>query len=181
MGFPPSPLPQPRRGQAWHVQQGNAKFRELELDISLLATGNFKNLWKIDIWAEEFFSRRRGLWIRCPQSAVHSLQSIVSMLCGLMLLALCSWRTDLSVDFSVSFRALWSQCFGKQKYHFPASKTPFFLIFKIWYMYGLRELSVARYFIWKWAEIFLEAQTCWHSYALNGLLHWRIFHRSLFK
>ena len=42
--FPPSPLPQPRRGQAWHVQQGSAKFRELELDISLLVTGNFKNL-----------------------------------------------------------------------------------------------------------------------------------------
>ena len=80
MGFLPSPLPQPRRGQAWHVQQGSAKFRELELDISLLATGNFKNLWKIDIWAEEFFSRRRGLWIRCPQSAVHSLQSTVHSL-----------------------------------------------------------------------------------------------------
>ena len=38
------PLPEPRRGQAWHAQQGSAKFIELELDISLLATGNFKNL-----------------------------------------------------------------------------------------------------------------------------------------
>ena len=73
MGFPPSPLPQPRRGQAWHVQQGSAKFRELELDISLLATGNFKNLWKIDIWADEFFFHG-GVDF---ESVVHSPQTTV--------------------------------------------------------------------------------------------------------
>ena len=66
-GFPPVPI---LRGQA--SQQGSVKGRELELDISILATANFKNLLRITIWAEEFFSRRCG-----PESIVHSPQSAV--------------------------------------------------------------------------------------------------------
>ena len=50
-GFPP--ILQPRTGQA--SPQGGVKGREQELEISLLAIANFKNLWKITIWTEEFF------------------------------------------------------------------------------------------------------------------------------
>ena len=76
--FRTPPLPQPRRGQAWHAQQGSAKFRELELDISLLAAGNIKNPWKINIWVEEFFFKEAWtlnplFTVRSPQSTVHSL------------------------------------------------------------------------------------------------------------
>ena len=57
------------------------KGRELELDISLLAAANFKNLWKISIWAEEFFYGGVDLnplsTVRSPQSAVRSPQSAV--------------------------------------------------------------------------------------------------------
>ena len=67
-------------GQA--SQQGGVKGRELELDISILAIANFKNLLRITIWAEEFFSRRCG-----PESIVHSPQSAAHSrtLCALML------------------------------------------------------------------------------------------------
>ena len=75
MGFPRSPLRQPRRDLAWHAQQGSAKFRELELDITLLAIGNFKNLSKINIWAEELFHGGVDFEsvVHSPQSTVHSL------------------------------------------------------------------------------------------------------------
>ena len=53
-------------------QQGGVKGRDLELDISILAIANFKNLLRITIWAEELFSRRCG-----PESIVHSPQSAV--------------------------------------------------------------------------------------------------------
>ena len=65
-----SPLFPNLGGQA--SQQGGVKGRELELDISVLAIANFKNLLRITIWAEEFFSRRCG-----PKSIVHSQQSAV--------------------------------------------------------------------------------------------------------
>ena len=55
--------------------------RELELDISLLAAANFKTLWKITIWAEEFFYGGVDLnplsTVRSPQSTVRSPQSDV--------------------------------------------------------------------------------------------------------
>ena len=57
-------------GQA--SQQGGVKGRELELEISLLAIANYKNLLRITIWAEEFFSQRSE-----PESVVHSPQSPV--------------------------------------------------------------------------------------------------------
>ena len=59
---------------------GGVKGREPELDISLLAAANFKKLWKITIWAEEFFHGGVDLnplsTVRSPQSAVHSLYTL---------------------------------------------------------------------------------------------------------
>ena len=65
-------------GQA--SQQGGVKGRELELEISLLAIANYKNLLRITICAEEFF--HRGVdqnplsTVRSPQSAVRSPHSL---------------------------------------------------------------------------------------------------------
>ena len=54
--------------------------RELELDISLLAAANFKNLWKITIWAEEFSYGGVDLnplsTVRSPQSDVCNLYTV---------------------------------------------------------------------------------------------------------
>ena len=70
-------------GQA--SQQSGVKGRELELDISILAIANFKNLLRITIWAKEFFHGGVDLnplsAVRNPQSTVHS-----RTLFGLMLL-----------------------------------------------------------------------------------------------
>ena len=74
-----SPLFPKLGGQA--SQQGGVKGREVELEISLLAIANYKNLLRITIWAEEFF--HRGVdqnplsAVRSPQSAVRSPQSAV--------------------------------------------------------------------------------------------------------
>ena len=72
-----SPLLPNLGGQA--SQQGGVKGREVELEISLLAIANYKNLLRITIWAEEFFHRGVDLnplsTVRSPQSTVDSVQS----------------------------------------------------------------------------------------------------------
>ena len=66
-----SPLFPNLGGQA--SQQGGVKGRKLELEISLLAIANYKNLLRITIWAEEFFHRGVD---QNPLSAVRSPHSL---------------------------------------------------------------------------------------------------------
>ena len=69
-----SPLFPNLGGQA--SQQGGVKGRKLELEISLLAIANCKNLLRITVWAEEVF--HRGVdqnplsTVRSPHSALHT-------------------------------------------------------------------------------------------------------------
>ena len=69
-----SPLLPNLGGQA--SQQGGVKGRKLELEISLLAIANCKNLLRITVWAEEVF--HRGVdqnplsTVRSPHSALHT-------------------------------------------------------------------------------------------------------------
>ena len=76
-----SPLFPNLGGQASQQGACDVKGRELELDISILAIANFKNLLRITIWAEEFFHGGVDLnplsTVRSRQSTVHSAQSYV--------------------------------------------------------------------------------------------------------
>ena len=165
-----SPLFSNLRGQA--SQQVGVKGGELELDILILALANFKNLWKITICAEEFFSRRCG-----PESVVHSPQSVVHSLCYALWCFLHNVVGEPltgSVNFLfISFRALWSQCFEKQKYRFPPSSKCRTGMDSEMMQDVLFENEQKNFLTLKHADTVASPR--------NGLLHWKMFHSSLFK
>ena len=90
-----------------------AKGRELELEISLLAIANLKNILKIAMWAEEFCHGGVDLnplsTVRGPQSAVRSLHLLDIMP------TLCFLHNVVGEPLTESLK--------EQKYRVPSSKT----------------------------------------------------------
>ena len=105
-------------------ERGTVKGGELELDISLLAAANFKNLWKITIWAVQFFHGGVDLnplsTVHCPHSAVQSLYTVEFDASYITKLEN-RWQNRSNFFPGVFPGCL--QCFEKQKYRFPSSKT----------------------------------------------------------
>ena len=172
-----SPLFPNLGGQA--SQQGGVKGREVELEISLLAITNYKNLLRITIWAEEFFHRGVDLnpyVVHSPQSAVPSLQLWCCSVWCFLFNVVGEPLTESVKFLPFSFRALWSQCFEKQKHRFSSSSK---------YGSGM-DSEMTQHILFENEQKYFSRLKHADTVALtrapkNGLLHWKIFHSSLFK